>query len=424
MTDHCPHREFAIEVVRKLHAAGHTALWAGGCVRDLLTGREPQDYDVATDAVPDQVRALFGKRRTLAVGASFGVIIVLGPKHNGETICVEVATFRTESGYSDGRRPDQVAFSTPEEDAWRRDFTINGMFYDPLQEEVRDYVGGQQDLRDGIVRAIGTPAERMREDKLRMLRAVRFTATFDFELDTATADAVRAMADQLSIVSAERVAQELRKMLVSPHRRRAVRLMQSINLLGVVFPEFAEPAETEETAAWQHTLDTLDALESPSFELALATLLPGFVPQGRQFDDDGAKICRRLKLSNHETERITWLVQQRDTMRSAPEMPLCRLKGLLAHPGAEELLKFTAADLTARGSDMSPVEFVRTYLERTPPERIDPSPLISGADLIELGLSPGPRFKELLTMVRDAQLNEEITTADEARRWLGDQMAR
>ena len=232
-------REFAEQVVRRLQDAGHTALWAGGCVRDLLRGKSPHDFDVATDAAPPRVREVFGNRKTLAVGESFGVVIVLGPKLHGETVKVEVATFRAEGAYPDGRRPDpsQIRFTTPQEDALRRDFTINGMFYDPVRAEVLDFVGGEADLKAGVIRAIGEPHARMREDKLRMLRAVRFTANLDFELDEATAAAIRDMAAELPAVSTERIAQELRKMLANRHRRRAVRLLQQVGLLTVILPE-------------------------------------------------------------------------------------------------------------------------------------------------------------------------------------------
>ena len=244
MTVNSPQREFAVEVVRQLRAAGHTALFAGGCVRDLLLGRPAKDYDVATTATPDQVRRLFGHKRTLPVGASFGVIIVLGPREAGH---VEVATFRTEGPYQDGRRPSSVAFCTPEEDARRRDFTINGMFYDPMETRVLDFVGGEADLSSRVVRAIGDPHERVREDKLRMLRAVRFAATLDFALDPTTAEAIREMAGQLIIVSAERIAQELKKMLVDRHRRRAIELSESTELLPIILPELNR--ESREPAA-------------------------------------------------------------------------------------------------------------------------------------------------------------------------------
>ncbi len=267
-----PKREFAVDVVGQLQAAGYRALWNGGCVRDFLMGRPPKDYDVATDARPETVRRLFGHRRTLAVGASFGVIIVVGSKESGN---IEVATFRTEGPYLDGRRPEHVEFAGPEEDARRRDFTINGMFYDPISEQVHDYVGGEADLAAGVVRAIGRPADRMTEDKLRMLRAVRFAATLDFQLDPATADAVRAMAPEIHVVSAERIAQELKRMLVDPHRRRAMELARETRVLLEILPELKPVVEAADGVAWETALRRLKLLQQPRFELATAALLAG-----------------------------------------------------------------------------------------------------------------------------------------------------
>ena len=265
-------REFAVEVVQQLRGAGHIALWAGGCVRDFLLGRTPDDYDVATNARPEQVQEVFGRRRTLVIGASFGVIMVLGPK-GARTGQVEVATFRTEGPYHDGRRPQHVSFSTPQEDAQRRDFTINGMFFDPVAEEVHDYVGGQQDLKRGVLRAIGEPLQRFREDKLRMLRAVRLATRFAFALDPATALAVREMSAEILIVSHERIAQELKKMLLNQHRARAIELARDLGLLGVIFPELApvwtgyhhETPHGNVSPRWAKTLRMLDLLEQPGF---------------------------------------------------------------------------------------------------------------------------------------------------------------
>jgi poly(A) polymerase len=228
-------REFAIDVVRRLREAGHQALWAGGCVRDELLGRAPHDYDVATDATPEQVRRLF--RRTVAVGISFGVVEVLGPRGDAAPLTVQVATFRSDGTYSDGRHPDAVVFSSAREDALRRDFTINGMFLDPLGGELIDYVGGRADLDAKILRAIGDPAARFAEDKLRLLRAVRFATRFDLALDPATADALRAMAGQIVVVSAERIAEELRKLLTCPQRARGVRLLDETGLARALLPE-------------------------------------------------------------------------------------------------------------------------------------------------------------------------------------------
>lgn len=417
MTARDHNREFAVDVVRRLQEAGYVALWAGGCVRDLLMGRAPQDYDVATSATPDQVRDLFGPRHTLAVGESFGVVIVRGPRRAAP---VEVATFRTEGDYRDGRRPERVAFATAEADAWRRDFTINGMFYDPLIEQVRDYVGGEADLKQGIVRAIGEPHDRMREDKLRMLRAVRFTATLDFELHEATARAVRDMAAELTIVSAERITQELRKMLVNRHRRRAVRLLQQLELLTVIFPELAPLLAPEAPVEWGHTLDLLDALRDPDFELALGALLhcvPHPAPASRRAPGPAGtlhSVCRRLKLANRESEQVLWLAAHQHDLDDAPALPIPQLKRLLAHPWSGNLVALVRARVLAARSDTTAIDFVERYLRDTPPAAINPPPLISGNDLIALGLAPGPRFQELLEQVRDAQLNGEIATPLEA----------
>ena len=402
MTTSSPPREFAVEIVRKLRAAGHTALLAGGCVRDLLLGREPKDYDVATTARPEQVRDLFGHRRTLAVGASFGVIVVVPPRDSGAGQ-VEVATFRTEGPYQDGRRPESVAFCTPEEDAQRRDFTINGMFYDPIEARVLDFVGGEADLAARVIRAIGDPHARMREDKLRLLRAVRFTATLDFALDETTAAAVREMASEITVVSHERIAQELRRMLVDSHRRRAVELCADVGLLSVILPELSELANDEPTLAM------LSLLETPSFKLAFSALLH-LLPAKLTVHD----ICRRLRLSNDETDQIVWLVAHQDDLANAPSQTLPRLKRTLAHPYRDDLIALLRVKRLAHAADMQPVLFCDEYLARTPQSVIDPLPLISGDDLKSLGLKPGPEFKTLLDSIRDAQLNGEITTHEQA----------
>lgn len=422
-------RAFAVEVVERLKAAGYTALWAGGCVRDLLLGRTPKDYDVATNARPEDVRRLFGHRRTLAVGESFGVIIVRGT--SPEAGHVEVATFRSEGPYLDGRRPEHVVFTSPEEDAGRRDFTINGMFYDPLEQRVLDFVGGEQDLGAGIVRAIGDPRARMREDKLRMLRAVRFTANLEFQLDPVTADAIRELAGEIRIVSAERVADELRRMLGNPHRSRAMHLADDVGLLTVVFPEL-EPILSEERALggdspangrWPELLQMLQRLDDAGFELSLAVLLhlvqppTDESPHPEQKSSDagpGREVCRRLRLSNEETEHVCWLVEHQNDLLTAPEMPVSQLKRRLAHPFRDELLKFTHVRLLVENADLRPVMFCEEFLHRTPDEELNPAPLIGGRDLIAAGLRPGPRFKSILETVRDAQLEGRLRSREEA----------
>ena len=405
-----PQREFAVDVVKRLRDRGYQALWAGGCVRDLLLGLPPKDYDVATDARPDDVRNVFGRRNTHGVGASFGVILVRGPREAGQ---IEVATFRSEGPYLDGRRPESVSFTSPEEDARRRDFTINGMFYDPLEQRVLDYVGGEQDLSAGIIRAIGDPRARMREDKLRMLRAVRFTATLDFQLDPVTADAVREMAAEIHVVSAERIAQELKRMLVDAHRRRAIELCRDVALLPEFLPESRQlwitPDGSGGNTLWDRTLHMLHLLQSPGLELAFACLLHGATDR-----ESAEAVCRRLRLSNDETERVAWLVGNQNALDDAPQLAQSRLKRLLAHPWIADLLALSRVRLLATNSDPQPVFYCEELLRNTPREIIDPPPLLTGDDLIELGLKPGPRFREILEQVRDAQLDGRISTRDEA----------
>jgi poly(A) polymerase len=403
-------REFAEQVVQQLTDAGYTALWAGGCVRDLLIGREPKDYDVATSARPEQVREVFGKRRTLSVGESFGVIVVLGPKSAGQ---VEVATFRTDGCYVDGRRPETVVFSSPQEDAQRRDFTINGMFYDPLRKQILDYVGGEKDLTAGVLRAIGDPHARMEEDKLRMLRAVRFAATFDFELDASTADAVRSMAEQISVVSAERIAQELRRMLVDQHRYRAIELCCDVGLLLQIFPEM-EPVVSE-PERWQRLLNTLRLMVEPDFALAFAVLLNAVDDaKGMDIAEVSEVVGRRLKLSNQEIADTGWLLKHRRSLDNASTLPLSRLKRVLAQKLAPDLIALIRVRALAMNEHPDDAIFCDDYLRTTDRNILDPSPLISGDDLIKAGFQPGPQFKELIDRIRDAQLDLQIKTPTEA----------
>ncbi|HEX6984492.1 MAG TPA: CCA tRNA nucleotidyltransferase [Planctomycetaceae bacterium] len=412
-----PNRRFAEGVVRRLRDSGRQALLAGGCVRDLLLGRTPKDYDVATDARPDEVRDLFGRKRTLAVGASFGVVVVVPSKAERDRGVepVEVATFRTEGPYLDGRRPEHVAFATPEQDAKRRDFTINGMFLDPIEGRVLDFVGGEADLKAGVVRAIGDPRERMAEDKLRLLRAVRFAATMGFRLDDATAAAVREMAGQLTVVSAERITQELRRMLVHPNRRRAVELCAECGLLEVIFPELTPVlrlGKVGERSPWERTLRALDLLDRPTFESTLVVLLHSVA--GRDDLPSTDDVCRRLRLSNAERELAVWLTEHREDLGAIRHRLRWFFKRLCAHPAVADLLSVERALRTAAGESLGDVEYVERFLAETPRSEIDPPPLLTGADLIALGLKPGPEFKRLLDAVRNAQLDGAIVTRDEA----------
>ena len=250
-------RAFAIEVVQQLQQAGYQALWAGGCVRDQLLGLTPKDYDVATAATPDQVRDVFGHKRTLAIGASFGVITVLGPRSADP---IEVATFRRDGGYSDGRRPDAVEYTDAKEDALRRDFTINGMFYDPAADQVIDFVGGQEDLAAKRIRAIGVADQRIEEDKLRMLRGVRFAAKHRFEIEDCTLQAIQRRATEISVVSKERIGAEMQRMLADPNRATAVKLLRETKLLAEVIPEGQLLYASEDQ--WQQTLTQLEVLQT------------------------------------------------------------------------------------------------------------------------------------------------------------------
>jgi poly(A) polymerase len=396
-------REFALEVVRKLQGAGYTAYWAGGCVRDELLGLTPQDYDVATSALPEQLPALF--RRRNEIGAQFGVVQVIGPRGaDREWLTVEVATFRIDGKYIEGRRPEGVVYSTPEEDAKRRDFTVNGMFFDPVKGELIDYVGGRADLAAKILRAIGDPVARFTEDKLRILRAARMATRFDLAIDPATHDAAKRMAQEIHVVSAERIAEELRKLLTHPNRARGLRLLREMSLIEAILPEL------EAWEGWERVVRVMEGLGgSPlPFPLAFAAAL---YPLGASTVE---AIAGRLKLSTAETVRSCWLVQNQGALLGAPQLRGSRLKPLLVHTGIDELLALHRAIALAEGTSVAHVEYCERMIRDTPPEVLNPPPLVSGEDLLALGLKPGPTFKRLLDAVREAQLDERITTKQQA----------
>lgn len=395
-------REFAADVVARLQAAGHHALWAGGCVRDELLGLTPADYDVATDARPEQVKAIF--HRCHEFGASFGVVEVLGPRGpDGEWLKAQVATFRSDGAYTDGRRPDSVTFSSPAEDAKRRDFTINGMFFDPVAGRVIDYVGGQADLVAKVLRAIGDPVERFTEDKLRILRAVRIAARFELTPDPATFLAARRMAPEVRAVSAERIAEELRKILGNRFRARGFRLLREVDLVEQLFPELM----TRPT--WDGVVALLDAFPPiVSFPLAFAAVLQSLSVE------TAADVCKRLRLSNAELDRVVWLVERRDALRDAATSRPSRWKPLLAHPAAAELVALHRANAVADGASTDHVAFCERVLRETPADELNPPPVLTGDDLRAAGLTPGPEFKRLLDAVREAQLDETVRAKDEA----------
>ena len=407
-------REFAHSVVDHLRRHGYEALWAGGCVRDYLLGLEPHDYDVATNARPPQVQKLF--RRTVAVGVQFGVIDVLGPEPQ---LQVQVATFRSDGTYTDGRHPDSVTFGNAEADALRRDFTINGMFFDPLTDKVIDYVGGQADLQAKVLRAIGDPQERFTEDKLRLLRAVRFAARFALTLDPATEAAIVRMASQLTVVSAERITEELRKMLSHHARHTALRLVHRLGLLQPILPDLFSP---------QATFAALGHLPAEAtFPLALAVFLldlaegQGEEIRQRLFQRKWRQaFAEKLRLSNHELDEMSWLLDHHADLRQAPTLPWSQLKPLLAHTGIDDLLALHRAQALAHEQSLEALDYCAERLRTWTEDDLNPLPLVTGDDLKEAGLRPGPKFKEILIRLRAAQLDGHLVTRVEALAFLRD----
>jgi putative nucleotidyltransferase with HDIG domain len=428
-----PAQDAAGQIVARLRAARHQAYFVGGCVRDLLLGREPKDFDVATSAPPDQVLTLFEK--TFAVGAHFGVVLV----SSGEPeILTEVATFRSDGVYSDGRHPDAVRFSSsPEEDVKRRDFTINGMLLDPASNEVLDYVGGGTDLQAGLIRAIGDPGDRFAEDKLRMLRAVRFAARFTFDLEPSTAVAIRELAPAVSQVSRERVRDELTRMLTEGHAQRAFEMLDATGLLVQVLPEVAKmkgvaqpPQYHPEGDVWVHTMLLLAGLPAgcPA-ALAWAALLHDVgkpatfrvAPDRIRFDGHvetgvgiAEEICRRLRFPNHETEQILSLIANHMRFADAPKMKQSTLKRFFRLPHFDQHLALHRLDCLASHGSLGLYDFARERFETLPEEQVRPPLLLTGRDLIKAGYHPGPQFTQMLALAEDAQLEGAIHTREQA----------
>ena len=418
-------------IVQRLHDAGHVALYAGGCVRDRLMGVEPHDYDIATDARPEQVQALF--RRTVAVGAHFGVIVVLDGSYE-----FQVATFRNDGQYLDGRHPTTVSFSTREQDAERRDFTINGLFFDPLTDRLIDYVGGQRDLDARVLRAIGHPADRIREDRLRMLRAVRFATTLGFDLDGATWRAVCENARHIREVSAERIREELMKILLSPRRVRGFDLLDESGLFRAILPEIEAlkgceqpPQFHPEGDVFKHTRIMLDLLPAQvSGPLVLAVLFhdigkPGTFttdPDGRirfnGHDRLGAamteRVMIRLRFSRAEIDATVEAVANHMVFKDVQQMRVAKLKRFLARPHMDDELELHRVDCTSSHGLLDNYEFLKAKREEFASEPLIPPPLITGRDLIALGMKPSPRFAEILEAVEIRQLEKTITTPEEA----------
>jgi putative nucleotidyltransferase with HDIG domain len=426
----------ATEIVARLRAAGHQAYFVGGCVRDLLLRREPEDFDVATSAIPDQVLAMFDK--TFPVGAHFGVVLVCTSGPADEEVVTEVATFRSDGAYTDGRHPDAVRFSnSPEEDVKRRDFTINGMMLDPANGTVLDMVGGMQDLNAGLIRAIGDPSDRFAEDKLRMLRGVRFAARFAFELEPATARAIQQLAPAVSQVSHERVREELTRMLTEGHAKRAFELLDASGLLVQVLPEVVKmkgvaqpPQYHPEGDVWVHTLLLLEGLPAGCpLALAWAALLHDvgkpatfrIAPDRIRFDGHvevgeriAAEICRRLRFANHETEQILSLVANHMRFADAPRMKESTLKRFFRLAQFDQHLALHRLDCLASHRSLELYDFVRQHFETLPQEQVRPQLLVSGKDLIEAGYPPGPQFTEMLALAEDAQLEGAVHTREQA----------
>jgi len=437
----------ALGILRKLHSEGFEAYFAGGCVRDLLLGREPDDYDVATSATPDIVLDMFP--RTFAVGAHFGVVLV-SAEMDGTPTLTEVATFRSDGAYSDGRRPDVVRYTTSaEEDVQRRDFTINGLLLDPdrvdekagdLREAVLDYVGGLEDLDSSTIRAIGEPERRFEEDHLRLLRAVRFAARFRFAIEPRTQAAMRSLAHTVGDVSRERVRDELTRMLTEGRARRAFELLDATGLLVHVLPEVAKLKEVAqppefhpEGDVWIHTLMLLEQLEAGCpMTLAWGALLHDIGKPATYHAPSGpgdrirfnghvevgvriaADICRRLRFSNDETVQILTLVENHMRFGDVLRMKASTLKRFFRLERFPEHLALHRMDCMASHGHLGNYEFAKERYEATPEEEVRPVPLLTGRELIAAGYRPGAAFKEMLHAVEEAQLEGSIHTSEEA----------
>ncbi len=387
----------ALSVMDSLRSAGHVALLAGGCVRDRLLGRKPKDYDVATDALPERMRDLFPRARL--VGAKFGVVLVQRFGHD-----IEVATFRSDGAYTDGRRPDQVTFGDQREDALRRDFTINGLFYDPVADTVIDYVNGQADLQARVIRTIGDPEVRFAEDHLRMLRAVRLSARLDFTIDPNTGAAVSRLAANLRAISPERIWMELEQILSEPTRSEGWRLLAALGLRAHLTTQW--PADSVADSVARKRLDALPETMVDA-GLALAAALPDYA--GPRIE----AICRSLRLSNQLIDQVLWLKQNLEAAHQAASLELADFKPLRASANWPLLLELLRVDLIARGDNLKMYDAAKVRGESISQADAAPAALVSGDDLLALGFASGPAMGEILRLVYRAQLNESINSRDE-----------
>jgi poly(A) polymerase len=425
----------ARKIAERLRERGNIAYFAGGCVRDMMRGLTPKDYDIATDARPENVQALFSK--TYAVGAHFGVIVVLE-----DGFQFEVATFRSDEAYVDGRHPSTVHFSSPEEDARRRDFTINGMFFDPVSDKVIDLVGGQADIDARLVRAIGEPAQRFAEDRLRMLRAVRFATALDYQIDKRTWDALVVSASSINQISAERIRDEVVRIFLSSNRVRGWDLLDASGLMSAILPELEamkgvlQPEQFHpEGDVFVHTRLMLSLLpESVSIPLVFAVLFHDVAkPVTARVDETGRirfnehdrigaemteAIMRRLRFSGAEIEATVEMVRQHMVFKDAPKMRIAKLKRFMARPTFDEELELHRVDCESSHRMLDNYEFLLSKRGEFANEPIIPPPLVRGDDLIAFGLKPGPKFGEILEAVETRQLEGKLRTRDEALDWV------
>ena len=436
-----PMEKTAREIAAHLRESGHIAYFAGGCVRDIVRGQTPKDFDIATDAKPENVQKLFP--RTYAVGAHFGVILVL---ENGFQF--EVATFRSDEAYIDGRHPSAVHFSSPEEDAKRRDFTINGMFYDPVAEEVIDFVGGRADIASKVVRAIGDAAQRFAEDRLRMLRAVRFATVLGYKIDSQTWDALVANAASVNKISAERIREELARIFLSPNRMRGWDLLDSSGLMRAILPEIdamkgcKQPEQFHpEGDVFEHTRLMLQFLpEKVSVPLVFSVLLHDVAkPRTAVVDETGRirfnghdrigaemteEIMRRLRFSGAEIDATVEMVRQHMVFKDVPKMRVAKLRRFMARPTFDDELELHRVDCEGSHRMLDNYEFLLRKRDEFANEPIVPPPLVRGDDLIALGLKPGPKFGEILEAIETRQLEGNLRSREEALDWLKREYAR
>jgi poly(A) polymerase len=435
-------RDAAVEVVKKLRSQGFEAYFAGGCVRDHILKLQPKDYDVATSALPDQVENIFPK--TVNVGKAFGVIRARLSNHE-----IEIATFRCEGKYLDGRRPSEVRFTSAKEDAQRRDFTINGLFYDPIKKTVLDYVHGQKDVRSGLIRCIGNPEHRFKEDHLRILRCVRFAAQLGFKIEPKTWRAVRKMTPKIRGVSAERIRDELNKLLTAPFALQGLKLLDRSGLLAKLLPEIVimkgvnQPRQFHpEGDVFVHTLKVFSMLRQPSMQLAWAALLhdvgkpptfeksrvrgklrirfPEHARVGAEMTD---VILNRLKFSSADKNAIVSMVENHMTFKDVKQMRLSTLKRLMARPTFAEELKLHRADCLGCHGNVTNVRFLQRKQKEFSKQQVSPPKLISGQDLIAMGLDPGPLFGRILKAIEEAQLEGTLHTKEEALKHVKELMA-